>query len=400
MLTKKSKIIILLFVLLVGALIFLEANEAKPINWFPSYAKTDKIPLGTFVSYQLIKDSYEVKDVNKPPYEFMNDTDSIQGNYVFVNNTVTFDNAELEKILQWVERGNILFIATKNFSKNLLDTLNLKIENKVALDNTQTQPLVSLTNQSLDAQNSYHYDRNRTNPYFSAIDTSTAIALGKISLYKDSLKVENPEINYIKQPFGRGEILLHTFPEAFGNYFMLKDQNFEYTQNVLSYLDIDKNIFWDNYYKAGKIYYTPLYLVLSNSSLTWAYYFLLIGAFLFIIFEGKRKQRSIPIIKPLKNQTVAFTRTISGMFFEKRKHKEIATKQNVLFLEYIRDELRIPTNDLNEKILKDIAARSNNSIEATKEIFRFFSDLNTKKTVTKEELIELTTLISQYKEQV
>ena len=124
---------------------------------------------------------------------------------------------------------------------------------------------------------------------------------------------------------------------------------------------------------------------------------LLIGILLFVIFEGKRKQRSIPIIEPLKNQTLAFTRTISGMYFENSKHKEIATKQNILFLEYVRSTLRISTDDINEKTLTDIAARSNNTIEDTKRLFSFFESISKKTNIENVELTRLYELISEFK---
>ena len=124
---------------------------------------------------------------------------------------------------------------------------------------------------------------------------------------------------------------------------------------------------------------------------------LIIGTLLFVVFEGKRKQRSIAIIEPLKNQTIAFTRTISGMYFEKQQHKEIATKQNILFLEYIRNELRIPTNTLDEKTLKNIAARSNNTIEDTNKLFWFFKELNAKQKIEQAELMRLYQFITDFK---
>lgn len=404
MLNKKSKILLFSLIAIIGLLTFLEANEPKPINWFPSYAKTDKIPLGTFVSYEVIKDAYEsstIRDVNQPPYEFLTSQDSsFSGTYLFVNNTISFDDSELSKLLSWIDEGNTLFVSAKSISSNLLDTLNLETNTLVAIDDMSTKPLLELTNNHLRLEQPFLYDRDIKNVYFSEIDTVRSTVLGRVSLYNDTLELKKPKINYIKYSHGKGKILLHTFPEAFGNYFMLKDDNNTYTQNLLSYIESDTPILWDNYYKTGKVFYTPLYLFLSKKSLKWAYYLVLIGTVLFVFFEGKRKQRSIPIITPLKNQTIAFTRTISGMYFEKQKHKEIATKQNLLFLEYIRNTLRIPTHVLNEKTVSDIAARSNNSLEDTKELFKLFDTIDKKPSISKEELIQLHAKISKFKKKV
>ncbi|MBQ4822405.1 DUF4350 domain-containing protein [Aquimarina sp. MMG016] len=401
MLGKKAKIFVIILIAVIGLLTYLESSEPEDINWYPSYAKTDKIPLGTFVSYNLIKESFNasgLKDINQPPYEFLTDNDSIAGTYFFINGAVNFDDDELNKVLKWVEKGNTLFISAKGISNNLLDTLQIEMDNLLSLDNINTQPIVALTNKKLQGTDPYIYDRDVYNPYFSEIDTINTTVLGVTQLYNDTLKIKDPKINYIQETFGSGKILLHTFPEAFGNYFILKDKNFEYTQNLLAYVDSGKQIFWDNYYKSGKTFYTsPLFFLLRNRYLKWAYYFVIFGVILFVIFEGKRKQRSIPIIEPLKNQTLAFTRTISGMYFEKRRHKEIATKQILLFLDYVRNVLRIPTDHLDDKTLIDISARSNNDLDDTKRLFWYFDELNKKPKIEKEELMRLHELITQFK---
>ncbi|EZH74220.1 hypothetical protein ATO12_15250 [Aquimarina atlantica] len=401
--TKSSKILIVIIIVAIGILTFIEASEPEPVNWYPSYAKTDKIPLGSFVSYNLIKESFDIEglqDINQPPYEFLNDNDSISGTYFFVNGSINFDKNELNTLLKWVENGNTLFVSAKTIENRLLDTLNIETDNLISIDNISTKPLVELVNKELKTPSPFLYDQDIYNPYFNELDTINATILGVTQLYNDTLKVKDPKVNYIQQSFGKGKILLHTFPEAFGNYFMLTDKNYQYSQNLLAYINPNQKILWDNYYKSGKTFYTsPLFLLLNNRYLKWAYYFVLIGVVLFVIFEGKRKQRSIPIIEPLKNQTLSFTKTISGMYFEKGKHKEIATKQNLLFLDYVRNVLRIPTNELNEKTIIDIASRSNNSIEDTKILFKYFDELNKKVKIEKEDVLKLYELINTFKSQ-
>lgn len=399
--TKSSKILIIIIIGIIGLLTYIEASEPEPVNWYPSYTKTDKIPLGSFVSYNLIKESFDtpgLQDINQPPYEFLNNNDTVSGTYFFINGSINFDKSELHTLLKWVEKGNTLFVSAKTIENRLLDTLNIETDNLISIDKISTKPLVELVNSGLKTQSPFLYDQDIYNPYFSELDTLNATILGVSQLYNDTLKIKDPKVNYIRQPFGDGQILLHTFPEAFGNYFILKDKNYQYTQSLLAYINPNQKILWDTYYKSGKTFYTsPLFLLLNNRYLKWAYYFVLIGVVLFVIFEGKRKQRSIPIIKPLKNQTLSFTKTISGMYFEKGKHKEIATKQNLLFLDYVRNVLRIPTNELNEKTIIDIAARSNNSIEDTKILFKYFDELNKKAKIEKEEVLKLYQLISIFK---
>ncbi len=401
MLQKRYKFFIFFIIALIALLTYLEASEPDPVNWFPSYAKTDKIPLGTFVSYKMISSAYgkkAIKDINQPPYEFLTSKDSTsEGAYLFINNSIQFDDSELNRLLTWVDKGNTLFVSAKNISKNLLDTLSIKIDHHIQLNNISTQPIIELVNNQFRKDSAYLYDRDLYNPYFKSIDTTEAIVLGQSQIYNDTLIIKHPEINYLKQNFGNGTILLHTFPEAFGNYFMLKQENALYTQNVLSYIDQSNTIYWDNYYKAGKTFYTALYILLNNRYLKWAYYIILIGTLLFILFEGKRKQRSIPVITPLKNQTLAFTRTISSLYFEKQQHKEIVNKQYILFLDYIRTTIRVTTEIIDEEKINTIATRSSNTIEDTQEIFKEFDRLKKSTSIQKEDLLALYDLIIKFK---
>jgi light-regulated signal transduction histidine kinase (bacteriophytochrome) len=140
-----------------------------------------------------------------------------------------------------------------------------------------------------------------------------------------------------------------------------------------------------------------MYLFLNNPSLKWAYYILLIGVLIYIIFEGKRKQRAIPIVHPLKNQTVDFTRTISNMYYENGKHKDIALHKVQHFLEYIRNTMYLQTSEINDSFIKNLAARSNNSLEDTQTLFKVIDDLKQRSQIDQKELERLNTLIDNFK---
>ena len=124
---------------------------------------------------------------------------------------------------------------------------------------------------------------------------------------------------------------------------------------------------------------------------------MLIGVLIYIIFEGKRKQRAIPIVKPLKNQTVDFTRTIANMYYENGKHKDIAQHKVQHFLEFIRNTMHLSTSEINDSFIKNLAARSNNSIEDTQTLFKLINSLNQKAKIENKELERLNTLIEQFK---
>ncbi len=392
---KKTKIYLGLFLLLIGAIIFYENSKQKPINWFPSYAKKDKIPYGTYVlRHELgtLLNSDEIRDVKIPPFVFLKDSTKT-GTYIFIDNAINFNEPEFYRMMKFVARGNDIFISTHGIN---IDTLNLKTKSLIT-SNLDEKVFFKMVNNSFPSTE-YSFDRGFRNVVFSSLDTLNTTVLAKTGFLNKQDERTDEGINFIKYSYGKGNFYFHTFPELFTNYYVLKDNNNQHTAAVLSYINSDKPIFWDEHYKTGKsIITSPMYYLLNNPNLKWAYYTALIGVLFFVVFEGKRKQRSIPIITPLKNQTLAFTRTIANMYYEKSEHKNIAEHKISYLLDFIRMKLRIPTNKIDATFYKYVASRSGNNVENIKELFEFCDQIHLKNTITKEELIKLNTLIEEFK---
>jgi len=394
-LDKKVKIYLSIFTLIAISIVYLESVKPQPINWFPSYVSKHKMPYGTYVlrnELSTIFPKTKINDIKIAPYVFLQDSTK-QGTYVFIDAALNFGEDEFNELLQFVNRGNDVFISTHGVT---IDTLDLESEGlySTALEETL---FFKLMNKNLSTKE-FSFDRNFSNTTFTKIDTASAIILGKTGFVNQNEKRVAEGVNFIKQPYGKGTFYLHTFPEAFTNYFILKPSNQQYTASVLSYLDETKPILWDTYYKTGKSKISsPMHYLLSSKSLKWAYYITLLGVLFFIIFEGKRKQRYIPIVTPLKNQTLAFTRTIANMYYEKSEHKNIAEHKISYLLEYIRTKLHIPTVTMNDKFYSFVASRSGNTNEKVVRLFKFIDYVHLKNTITKEELIKLNTLIEEFK---
>ena len=398
--SKKGKLYIGLITATLLIIMVLEMTKPKQLNWFPSYAMHHKIPFGSFIfNEQLQKASVSTTLVDRPPFEYLK-KNSINGTYLFFNGAINFGNEELEALLDWVDEGNKLVIASVDFEDKLLDTLDLATRSVNTVANFNNEYQVQLVNPNLDTS-SFKFDRPTTFFHFDKIDTLQTTVVGLIDKFQgDNEPVKDTLVNIIKQPFGEGEIILSTFPQAFTNYFILNKPNQNYTAGLLSYIDTENPIYIDTYYKSGKKFYlSPMYLFLNNDALKWVYYIIIIGAVVYIIFEGKRKQRAIPIIKPLKNQTIEFTRTIANMYYEGGKHHDIAKHKIQHFLEYIRNVLYLQTSEINEEFIKNLAARSNNNVDDTKDLFNFINKVNTSSNINDKELERLNTLIEKFKSQ-
>jgi len=102
----------------------------------------------------------------------------------------------------------------------------------------------------------------------------------------------------------------------------------------------------------------------------------------------------------LTNKTYEYTRTISGMYIDKKENHEIAKKQIVLFLEFVRTRLRVPTDHINTRFFSSVAARSGNTVEDTKNLFTFIEKVEHQETTSETELIKLYKDITSFKEKI
>ncbi len=393
---KTYKIAFGLFLLLVVSLVWLETSEPEPINWNPSYTASDKIALGAYVFHQSWKNrkNDSLREINIPPYEYLNKNPE-NGTYFFLNNAVYFDDDELDDLLDWVSKGNTLFISAYNFGKNLEDTLCFKVSAFIDSRGFTSRPGLNLVNPDLKFETDLKFDQDLPAIYFDKLDTLKQVVLGTATLGE---KTPEKKINFIETKFGQGQILLHTTPQAFSNYFLLKDKNYRYAGAVLAYITEDP-VLWDGYYKSGKSFFTsPLYILLNNRPLKWAYYSVLIAAILFILFEGKRKQRAIPVVEPLKNKSYEYTETISQLFQEHKEYRQLGLKKINLFLEYIRVNYRLETTNINQEFFIHLASKSGNTIEQTKILFERIFSFQDDPDINKNDFFELSKSINSFKE--
>ena len=82
-----------------------------------------------------------------------------------------------------------------------------------------------------------------------------------------------------------------------------------------------------------------------------------------MIFNAKRRQRVIPIIKPLPNTTVDFTKTIGNLYYQEGNHQNLIDKKIIYFLERVRNEYLIDTAVLDENFIKKLHAKTGKDIK-------------------------------------
>ncbi len=399
---KRSKVILGVFCMVVVIIIITEIVRPKPVNWRPSYTASDKIPFGGYVLYneleRLFKNS-EIKTVQESVYDVMVGRDTTErSSYLLINDFIYFDQQESHQLLNYVDKGNDVFIAANQLNGVLADSLNIY----TATDYTIKEDTIAFdfTNILLKGEK-FEYARGMYKWRFTSVDTANTVILGHIAYtWKDPL-AEKPDerrhfANFIKTSFGKGNFYVSTVPEAFSNYYMLRG-NQDYVANAFSYLG-DHTLYWDDYKKSGRVIIdSPMRFVLNQAALKWAYYLTMIGILLFVIFRAKREQRIIPIVEQLKNSSVEFAQTVGALYHQNKDFTDLINKKVNYFFEYLRSHYYLDTNHQMEKLVHELAAKSGKSLEEAKNLMEYIQYLKSKNTHSEAESIELNKKISTFK---
>ncbi|MEP6926446.1 MAG: hypothetical protein ABI834_02365, partial [Ginsengibacter sp.] len=183
----------------------------------------------------------------------------------------------------------------------------------------------------------------------------------------------------------------------------------KYFENVISYLRSDpKNIYWDEYYKntnpsrrknnnsRNQDNFSSLSVITQHPPLLWAFWLAIIGLLLYLIFNVKRKQRVINVIKPNANTTVNFTETVGRLYLQKKNNNHIAEKMITYFYEHIRNTYFIGTSIINDEFINSLSGKSGFSKERTQHLFSLIEHIQSGEIVDDTELLQLNTEIDNF----
>jgi hypothetical protein len=393
---KTVKIYIALLVILFIGFAIIEFSRETPIDWTKTYRETDKIPYGTFVLYEelptLFPDS-EIENIKVSPYQYFDayynwadSTYDISGSYLHIDEYAQIDDVSAQELLDFASHGNDVFISTAYPPQKFYDSLYLDIKNSFDVKGNAEFGFMN----SEFKNDSITIEKGLSNIYFSKLDSSITTVLGYQKF--DSIK----RINFVKIDHGFGSIYLHLQPIVFTNYQLLKKDNQKYAAAALSYLP-DETILYDYHSKIGQdLGSSPLRFILSKPALRAAWYLGLISLVLFMIFNAKRKQRIVKVIKPLENTTVAFTKTIGNLYYETKDHNNLIDKKITYFLEYIRRVYYLDTQLLDEKFTKNLTVKSGKDKATTKKLIDLIVYLKAKPVCAEADLLNLNNTIEDF----
>lgn len=363
----------------------------------------DTRPFGGYTAYRIFENAYPDKyiGINRKPFsKFYSSTHFDSASlYINISNKFFLTDEDAQSIIDFVYEGHTAFISASMIDSALLTKIFGRQENAdwLAVLNgnkykqTSIKLLPNVFNQAPDSFSYYYLPFVN---YFSEIHSDR----GRITGYNQS---NNP--NFIVFFWGKGRLYLHCEPRAFGNYFLLTQNNHLYLKQILEMVHARPgNIFWDDYY--NKINYkqhddksfSTLSAIMKHPALAMAFWIALAMLLLYILFGMKRKQRVVPVIAPVQNTSIAFTEAVAALYLAEKDNKNIAEKMIGYFNDHVRTHYFLTAHAGNNDFLTSLSKKSGVPLESVRALYNAMEQIGSSDEVSDFELLSLSEQIQLF----
>lgn len=383
---KGYKLYLIIGSILILGYLIAQYNKPTPTNWAPTYAIKDKIPYGTYILYNRIKDilpSASIQQSKTAVYTTLKSKKFYKTAYIIVAQNTDISKTDLEQLIKYMQAGNDVFIATYDLGKIRKE---LKVQTSTAMSSEGST--LNFTNPELKTDANYGFERGIGSQYFSKLDTGKTTILGINA---------NNKPNFIRYNYGKGNLYLIAEPGFYTNFNLLDKYGAEYAAKTLSYLHGNKQIIFDEYFSAQKNTTTDMLRVFfKHPELEFAYYLAIFSLIIFVLYDIKRRQRIIPIADPLTNSSLAFVNVVGSVYYHERNNLDIALKKINYFMEYLRTRYYLKTNDIDSKFAQVLIEKTGINEALAKTLTKHFIQTPTMGDLSDTQLINLNESIEQF----
>jgi hypothetical protein len=366
----------------------------KQFDWSIKLTHDDKNPYGTYVLNELMPDLFQNSNIVNSYQTLYELKDSLKpgDNVIILAARFECEREDTEVLLEHVARGATALVSAQYFRGHFADTLKLKMDDHFFSNDNgdlygRDSAYLQFANRSFNTTEQYRYKNANISHYFQEFDSARTTIVAENSS-------EQPVTIRVK--WGKGNLILNSTPLAFSNIYLLSRHNHEFASNTLSYLQ-GSNVYWTEFYHVGRMEsQSPLRFILTNEPLAWAYFIVIGSLSLFMLFEAKRKQRIIPIMKPLANTSLEFVSTMGNLYFHKGDHKNMAEKKINFLLDQVRSKYLLKTNHFDDEFITALANKSGNTKQDVLSLFRAISYIQSATIISGSQLVDLNDRIEHF----
>lgn len=373
-----------MLLLILGALVLAErARDGEP-DWRPSYEHDVSEPRGGRALYTLLPEllgGAPVERLGRAPYRYLREAGRTGETYVVVTTQFAPDSVLAETFVRYAERGNTVFVAAEEVEGTLAQRLRLRTERPRGLGRaTEADSVLHLANPRLARPGGYRFDEPLAGPYVIPLESARVTVLGFD-------EARNP--TYVRVPMGEGAFYVLTAPRALSNVALLSADGAAFAAAALSYLPTQPAV-WDTHFKPLRTREgTVLRYVQEDPALGWAYFLLLGGVVLFLLFRGRRWQRPIPVVDPPPNHALAFAQTMGRLYHQHGDDRLLVERKAQRLLDRLRLQLHDPDLSFAPEHRDRIAHRLDLPRDEVDALFDLILRLRAARTIRDADLLEL-----------
>lgn len=354
-----------------------------------TYGSRDKKPYGSYVPYKLLEnffDNNKTRVITKSfAQTYRKDAHFQEASndvYIIVAGQLFATQEDVNAMYNYVSAGNRLFMAVEK-TDSLLETAF----------NFTTTPDTTFKEPYNVATQAFINPAFAPDTFFSAKGISMLESLDKTDTSTTTILGTNTknEPNFFRINVGNGHLFVLLNPMTWTNNFLLEKQNIKALETQMAYLpQYPQNVYWDEYYKHLRYRqrgdFSNWQVLMRHPSLRWALWLAVLLLLLYVLFEGKRRQRIIPLKPALANSSLEFAETLGRLYYLHHDNQNLARKMIQHLLEYIRNHYYLNTGQLNDEFVLLLSRKSGHPQEAVAEMIRQVHALRLADSVSDSEL--------------
>lgn len=362
------------------------ATRQRQLNRRVSLWRKDDIPYGTQVAFDALPHLFPDAEVsvNKTSLLTTGSDYNVRKAYVIICSRLVAEDEDVTWMLNFVGRGNQIFISANHISESLLHNLSVRATTDDGLASEPDSLSLGVYDPFGAGYHTYSYPGDSYANRVTSLDSQYTSVLGRDA---------GGHPNFIRIRYkGGGAIFLHLAPLAFSNFFLLHKENIGYYQRVLSYIPSSvKEVVWDDYFRYDRSSTGfPLFsFIARNPPLRWAFWLLLLLFLIIYLFDSKRRQRMVPVVASPRNTSLDFVHTIGQLYYQRRDNHNLAMKMAVHFQDQVRTRYHMTATLEEEGFVDRLAYRTGYPKPALEWLVDYLRQLPSMAYVPDDQLMEL-----------